>query len=81
MTADEQAVEWVQKAMDRILDDIAADLRRLADAVERKKGPAVDPMSTAQFVLSDVTNMLPNLNLGGLVRAAHDVVVIRDGTR
>ena len=73
--------DMLRGAYERGIDTIVADLRNLADRVERRK--VVTPrgayphlnsvyLGQATSVLSDILNCLPNLNLGLLMERAHD---------
>lgn len=77
---------------ERSIDSIVRDLRDLADRIERAKkiGPRArlpyltrdrQPyLSSAQGVVSDIMNCLPNLNLGLLFERAHDAETLMEET-
>lgn len=84
MNADERHNAYLRAAYERSIDSITADLRRLADDVERNKTPrgigrvARPYLSAAEDVVQSIVNCLPNLNLGLLIERAHDCETLMD---
>lgn len=60
---------------ERQIANIVGELRRTADRIERLVTPGPNQKNpgfgnAASMVVSDITNLIPNLGMSGLVRAA-----------
>lgn len=67
--------DFVARDYERNVANIVRDLRAVADRIERATTPQPNQKNpnfgnAASVIVADVMNMLPNLGLSGLVRAA-----------
>lgn len=67
----------VENFYTRQVGRVVADLRRLADSIERSNVGTGSCVDAATYVVHDVMNALPNLPLSLLVQAGRDVDVWR----